>query len=154
VTVAKFESVPIGELRHRLPAKLLPLVEEYREKLEKLGADRGAELVLEKGKDPKDLRKAVKAAVSLLNRRIRFPVPGRGRVVELLSGGEAGTAGEASEGRDACGGWAEEERGGDRRRRLPRGPRRTGESALPHGTGYSLVGAAADRILGRLPGQS
>jgi hypothetical protein len=34
--MAKFETVPIGELKHRLPAKLLPLVEEYREKLEKL----------------------------------------------------------------------------------------------------------------------
>ena len=29
--MAKFETVPIGELKHRLPAKLLPLVEEYRE---------------------------------------------------------------------------------------------------------------------------
>src|SRR5262245_27462601 len=28
--MAKFETVPIGELKHRLPAKLLPLVEEYR----------------------------------------------------------------------------------------------------------------------------
>jgi hypothetical protein len=26
--VAKFETVPIGELKHRLPVKLLPLVEE------------------------------------------------------------------------------------------------------------------------------
>jgi len=40
--MAKFESVPIGELKHRLPAKLLPLVEEYKEKLEKLTADRMA----------------------------------------------------------------------------------------------------------------
>jgi hypothetical protein len=39
--MAKFETVPIGELKHRLPAKLLPLVEEYREKLEKLSADQG-----------------------------------------------------------------------------------------------------------------
>ena len=45
--MAKFETVPIGELKHRLPAKLLPLVEEYREKLAKLSADQGAKLVLE-----------------------------------------------------------------------------------------------------------
>jgi hypothetical protein len=47
--MAKFESVPIGELKHRLPAKLLPLVEEYREKMEKLTAEQGARLTLEKG---------------------------------------------------------------------------------------------------------
>jgi hypothetical protein len=47
--MAKFETVPIGELKHRLPAKLLPLVEEYREKLEKLTPDQGARLTLEKG---------------------------------------------------------------------------------------------------------
>jgi hypothetical protein len=56
ICVAKFETVPIGELKHRLPAKLLPLVEEYREKLEKLTADQGAQLTLEKGGDPKELR--------------------------------------------------------------------------------------------------
>jgi hypothetical protein len=39
--VATFETVLIGELKHRLPAKLLPLVEEYREKLEKLTAEQG-----------------------------------------------------------------------------------------------------------------
>jgi hypothetical protein len=39
--------VPIGDLKHRLSAKLLPLVEEYREKLAKLSADQGAKLVLE-----------------------------------------------------------------------------------------------------------
>jgi hypothetical protein len=46
--MAKFETVPIGELKHRLPAKLLPLVEQYRDKLEKLSADQGARLTLEK----------------------------------------------------------------------------------------------------------
>jgi len=71
-TVAKFEFVPLIELKTRLPAKLMPLVEEYREKLEKLNADHGGRLVLEKGDDPKDLRKALKAAAGSLNRRIRF----------------------------------------------------------------------------------
>jgi hypothetical protein len=55
--MAKFETVPIGELKHRLPAKLLPLVEEYRDKLEKLTAEQGGRLTLEKGDDPKDLRR-------------------------------------------------------------------------------------------------
>jgi hypothetical protein len=74
--LAKFETVPIGELKHRLPAKLLPLVEEYREKLEKLSADHGGRLVLEKGDDAKDLRRALKAAAGALNRRARFPFRG------------------------------------------------------------------------------
>jgi hypothetical protein len=74
--MAKFETVAIGELKHRLPAKLLPLVEESRQKLEKLSADQGARLTLEKGDDPKDLRKALKAAAGALNRRVRFPFRG------------------------------------------------------------------------------
>jgi len=60
--MAKFETVPIGELKHRFPAKLLPLVEEYREKLGKLSAEQGGRLTLEKDDDPKELRKALKAA--------------------------------------------------------------------------------------------
>jgi hypothetical protein len=76
--VAKFETVPIGELKHRLSAKLLPLVEEYRGKMEKLSADQGGKLVLEKGDDAKDLRKALKAAAGALNRQIRFPFRGDG----------------------------------------------------------------------------
>jgi hypothetical protein len=50
--MAKFETVPIGELKHRLPAKLLPLVEEYRDKLEKLTTEQGGRLTLEKGDGP------------------------------------------------------------------------------------------------------
>lgn len=101
--MAKFETVPIGELKHRLPAKLLPLVEEYRDKLEKLSADEGGRLTLEKGDDAKDLRRALKAAATSLNRRIRFPVRGgdgslssylegkRGRLGRRAGGAEAGT---------------------------------------------------------------
>jgi hypothetical protein len=104
--MAKFETVPIGELKHRLPAKLLPLVEEYREKLEKLTADQGARLTLEKGDDPKELRRALKAAAGNLNRQIRFPFlermgrlasiskrrggGGRGRSLKEAENGEAG----------------------------------------------------------------
>jgi hypothetical protein len=51
--MAKFETVPLGELKYRLPGKLMPLVEEYKEKLEKLDADQGGRLVLEKGDDAK-----------------------------------------------------------------------------------------------------
>ncbi|MBI3454857.1 MAG: hypothetical protein HY002_03585 [Candidatus Rokubacteria bacterium] len=74
--MAKFETVRLAELKTRLPAKLMPLVEEYKEKLEKLPADQGGRLVLEKGDDAKDLRRALKAAAGSLNRRIRFPFRG------------------------------------------------------------------------------
>ena len=91
--MAKFETVPIGELKHRLPAKLLPLVEEYREKLEKLTTDQGGRLTLEKGDDPKDLRKALKAAASTLNRRIRFPFRGEEGSLSFYLEGRRGRRG-------------------------------------------------------------
>jgi len=31
--MAKFETVPLAELKHRLSGKLMPLVEEYKERL-------------------------------------------------------------------------------------------------------------------------
>ncbi len=74
--MAKFETVPLAELEARLPAKPMPLVEEFREKLERLSADQGGRLVLEKGDDPKDLRRALKAAAASLNRRVRSPFRG------------------------------------------------------------------------------
>lgn len=88
--MAKFETVPIGELKHRLPAKLLPLVEEYREKLEKLTAEQGGRLTLEKGDDPKDLRKALKAAATAVNRRIRFPFRGEEGSLSFYLEGQRG----------------------------------------------------------------
>jgi hypothetical protein len=88
--MAKFETVPIGELKHRLPAKLLPLVEEYREKLEKLTVDQGGRLTLEKGDDPKELRRALKAAAGTLNRRIRFPFRGEEGSLSFYLEGQRG----------------------------------------------------------------
>jgi hypothetical protein len=89
--MAKFETVPIGELKHRLPAKLLPLVEEYRGKMEKLTAEQGGRLTLEKGDDPKELRRALKAAAAGREPARAVSVPrGRG-VAELLPGRPAGT---------------------------------------------------------------
>jgi hypothetical protein len=91
--MAKFETVPIGELKHRLPAKLLPLVEEYKDKLEKLSADQGAKLVLEKGDDAKELRRALKAAAGSLNRRIRFPFRGEEGSLSFYLEGKRGRRG-------------------------------------------------------------
>jgi hypothetical protein len=88
--MAKFETVPIGELKHRLPAKLLPLVEEYRDKLEKLSAEQGARLTLEKGDDAKELRRALKAAASSLDRRIRFPFRGEDGSLSFYLEGKRG----------------------------------------------------------------
>jgi hypothetical protein len=96
--MAKFETVPIGELKTRLPAKLLPLVEEYREKLETLSAEQGGKLVLEKNDDPKDLRKALKAAAGSLNRRIRFPFRGEEGSLSFYLEGKRGRRGRRPRG--------------------------------------------------------
>lgn len=102
--MAKFETVPIGELKTRLPAKLLPLVEEYREKLEKLSADQGGKLVLEKGDDAKDLRKALKAAATSLNRRIRFPFRGEEGALSFYLEGKRGRRGRRPRGEGGAAG--------------------------------------------------
>jgi hypothetical protein len=94
--------VPIGELKHRLPAKLLPLVEEYRDKLEKLQADQGGRLSLEKGDDPKELRRALKAAATTLNRRIRFPFRGEDGSLSFYLEGKRGRRGRRPKGEAAA----------------------------------------------------
>jgi hypothetical protein len=91
--MAKFETVPLGELKTRLPAKLLALVEAYKEHLEKLRPDQGGKLVLEKGDDPKDLRRALKAAAGSLNRRIRFPFRGEEGALSFYVVGRQGRRG-------------------------------------------------------------
>jgi hypothetical protein len=108
--MGKFETVPIGELKHRLPAKLLPLVEEYREKLGKLTADQGGRLTLEKGNEPKDLRRALKAAAETVNRRIRFPFRGEDGSLSFYLEGKRGRRTRRAKG----------EAGAPRRRRRPR----------------------------------
>lgn len=74
--MAKFEVVPLAELKTRLPGKLLPLVEEFKGNLEKLRNDQGGKITLDKGDDAKDIRKALKAAAASTNKRIRFPFRG------------------------------------------------------------------------------
>jgi hypothetical protein len=51
--------------------------------MEKLSADQGGRLTLEKGDDPKELRRALKAAAGSLNRRIRFPFRGEDGAVSF-----------------------------------------------------------------------
>jgi hypothetical protein len=91
--MAKFETVPLAELKTRLPAKLLHLVEEYRDKLEKLTTEQGARLTLEKGDDSKELRRALKAAATTLNRRIRFPFRGEDGSLSFYLEGKRGRRG-------------------------------------------------------------
>jgi hypothetical protein len=111
--MAKFETVPIGELKHRLPAKLLPLVEEYRDKLEKLSADQGGRLTLEKGDDAKELRRALKAAAGTLNRRIRFPFRGEDGSLSFYLEGKRGRRGRRPRGESGgAGGEAPKRRRG------------------------------------------
>ncbi len=96
--MAKFETVPLAELKTRLPAKLMPLVEEYKAKLEKLPSDQGGKLVLEKGDDPKELRRALKAAATSLNRRIRFPFRGEDGSLSFYLEGKRGRRGRRPRG--------------------------------------------------------
>jgi hypothetical protein len=102
--MAKFETVSIGELKHRLPAKLLPLVEEYWGKLEKLPADQGGRLVLEKGDDAKELRRALKAAAGTLNGRIRFPFRGEDGSLSFYLEGKRGRRGRPARGESGAAG--------------------------------------------------
>lgn len=99
--MAKFETIPLGELKTRLPAKLLPLVEEYKDKLEKLNADQGGRLTLEKGDDAKDLRRALKAAAGSLGRRIRFPFRGEEGALSFYLEGRRGRRGRRAAGAEA-----------------------------------------------------
>jgi hypothetical protein len=94
--MAKFETVPIGELKHRLPAKLLPLVEEYREKLERFSADQGGRLTLEKFDDPEGSPASPQGGGDFAQPPDPIPVPWGRRVAELLSRGQAGSTGPAA----------------------------------------------------------
>lgn len=50
--MATFEIIPLAELKRRLPAKLLPLMEEYKEKLTKLGVDQRRPARPREGREP------------------------------------------------------------------------------------------------------
>jgi hypothetical protein len=52
--------------------------------------NQGGKLVLEKGDDPKDLRKALKAAATSLSRRIRFPFRGEEGSLSFYLEGQRG----------------------------------------------------------------
>jgi hypothetical protein len=98
--------------RSKLPAKLVPSVEEFQERLEKLNADQGGRLTVEKGDDPKDLRKALEAAAGSLNRRIRFPFRGEEGSLSFYLEGKQGHRKESQRGGSRLEGWAGG-RGGD-----------------------------------------
>jgi hypothetical protein len=112
MTVAKFETVPLAELKTRLPAKLIPLVEDYKERLEKLPGDQGGRLVLEKGDDAKDLRRALKAAAGSLNRRIRFPFRGEEGALSFYLVGRSGRRRRSRAGAEGAGAEAPKRRRG------------------------------------------
>jgi len=68
--------VPLAELRTRIPRKLFPLVEEFKNNVEKLRGDQGGRVTLEKSDDPTDIRSALQAAAASMNKRVRFPFRG------------------------------------------------------------------------------
>ena len=91
--MAKFETVPIGELKHRLPAKLLPLVEEYKEKLEKLSADQGGEAGPREGRRREGAPEGAEGRGLVPQPADPLPVSWRGRRALLLPRQDARTEG-------------------------------------------------------------
>jgi hypothetical protein len=63
---------------------------EDREKLQKLTAEQGGRLTLEKGDDAKELRRALKAAAAAVNRRVRFPFRGEEGSLSFYLEGQRG----------------------------------------------------------------
>jgi hypothetical protein len=59
-------------------------------------ADQGGRLVLEKGDDAKDLRRALKSVARALNRRIRFPFRGEEGSRSLYLEGKRGRRSRAA----------------------------------------------------------
>ncbi len=61
-----------GGPESELPPQLVPSVEEFQEKREKLNADQGGRLTLEKGDAPEGCQEGPQGRVGV-NRRLRFP---------------------------------------------------------------------------------
>jgi len=95
--MAKFETVPIGELKHRLPAKLLPLVEEYKDKLAKLSADQGARLNAREGRRREGPPEGSQGRCRVSESQDPVPVPWGGGIAELLPRGATRQTGSAAE---------------------------------------------------------
>lgn len=74
----KFEKVPIKELRTRIPAELLPMVEDCKNYLRGLSETEGGRLILEKSDDPKKARRALKVAASSMDETKTLVFPYRG----------------------------------------------------------------------------
>jgi hypothetical protein len=58
--------------------------------MKKLTAEHGGRLTLEKGDDPTDLRRALKAAAAAINRRVRFPFRGEEGSLSFYLEGQRG----------------------------------------------------------------
>ncbi len=58
--------------------------------MEKLTAEQGGRLTLEKGDDAKELRRALKAAAAAVNRRVRFPFRGEEGSLSFYLEGQRG----------------------------------------------------------------
>lgn len=76
--MAKFEVVSLAEvkLQKRIPAELMSMVEEFKGQLEELREDQAGRFTVGKSDDAGNIRKAVKLAGELMNKRVRFPFRG------------------------------------------------------------------------------
>ena len=72
----KFEVVPLAELKSRVSAELIALVDDVKGDIGKLCDDQGGRYKLEKGDDVKQVRKAIRLAAGSMNRQVRFAFRG------------------------------------------------------------------------------
>ncbi|MBI3089380.1 MAG: hypothetical protein HYY96_01835 [Candidatus Tectomicrobia bacterium] len=79
----KFEPVPLAELKTKIPAELLPMVDELKGYLAGLANDQGGRITLDDDEDPGKVKKALKAAAASLYKGVRFPFRGERSAVSF-----------------------------------------------------------------------
>ncbi|MBI1893727.1 MAG: hypothetical protein HYS14_06415 [Candidatus Rokubacteria bacterium] len=103
--MAKFEIVPLAELKTRLPAKLMPLVEEYKERLEKAIGRPGWPAGAREGRRPEGSPAGAQGSSRGAGPKDPFSGPRGGGSRELLPREDAGPEAESGDG----GGWLRSE---------------------------------------------
>jgi hypothetical protein len=102
-----------GGPESELPAQLVPSVEEFQEKREKLNADQGGRLTLEKGDAPEGSQEGPRGRVGV-NRRLRFPCRREEGSLSCSLEGTQGHRGRRAKGRQPPGRLGSRKRGRSR----------------------------------------
>lgn len=97
-TMTKFETVPIAELKTRLPAKLLPLVEEFKGEAGEALRRPGRAAHVGEGRRPEGSPEGSQGRGGVAQSPDPVPLPWRGGSGQLLSREDPGTEGEGGGG--------------------------------------------------------